>query len=122
LEDWKIGRLGQPLTLVLFSWDLKKIKKNYRDWVTSGRYIHKERKNYNAANIKPLLSMNTFTFKEKEVLALVSSGLSTKEIASKLNISHHTVETHRKNLLRKCEAKNSVELVQKAFMQQLIAV
>ena len=40
----------------------------------------------------------TFTFKEKEVLALVSSGLTTKEIASKLNISHHTVETHRKNL------------------------
>jgi DNA-binding CsgD family transcriptional regulator len=66
--------------------------------------------------------MNAFTFKEKEVLALVSSGLTTKEIASKLNISHHTVETHRKNLLRKCEAKNSVELVQKAFMQQLIPV
>ncbi|WP_276374382.1 helix-turn-helix transcriptional regulator [Chryseolinea sp. H1M3-3] len=66
--------------------------------------------------------MNTFTFKEKEVLALVSSGLTTKEIASRLNISHHTVETHRKNLLRKCEAKNSVELVQKALMQQLITV
>jgi two-component system, NarL family, response regulator NreC len=66
--------------------------------------------------------MTTFTFKEKEVLALVSSGLTTKEIASRLNISHHTVETHRKNLLRKCEAKNSVELVQKAFIQQLIAV
>ena len=32
--------------------------------------------------------MNAFTFKEKEVLALVSSGLTTKEIASKLNISH----------------------------------
>ncbi len=66
--------------------------------------------------------MTTFTFKEKEVLALVSSGLTTKEIASRMSISHHTVETHRKNLLRKCEAKNSVELVQKAFMQQLIAV
>ena len=64
----------------------------------------------------------TFTFKEKEVLALVSSGLTTKEIAFKLNISHHIVETHRKNLLRKCDAKNSVELVQKAFMHQLIAV
>ena len=66
--------------------------------------------------------MNPFTFKEKEVLALVSAGLTTKEIASRLNISHHTVETHRKNLLRKCEAKNSVELVQKAFMLQLISI
>ena len=66
--------------------------------------------------------MYPFTFKEKEVLSLISMGLTTKEIAGKLNISHHTVETHRKNLLRKCEAKNSVELVQKAFMQQLFAV
>ncbi len=67
--------------------------------------------------------MNTpFTFKEKEVLALISAGLTTKEIAGKLNISHHTVETHRKNLLRKCEAKNSAQLVQMAFSQQIILV
>ena len=66
--------------------------------------------------------MYPFTFKEKEVLSLISMGLTTKEIAGRLNISHHTVETHRKNLLRKCEAKNSVELVQKAFMQQMFAV
>jgi len=66
--------------------------------------------------------MNPFTFKEKEVLALISMGLTTKEIAGRLNISHHTVETHRKNLLRKCEAKNSAQLVQLAFAQQIIIV
>ena len=53
------------------------------------------------------------TVKEKEVLSLIAVGLTTKEIAGRLNISHHTVETHRKNLLRKCQAKNSAELVQK---------
>lgn len=53
------------------------------------------------------------TVKEKEVLSLIAVGLTTKEIAGRLNISHHTVETHRKNLLRKCEAKNSAELIQK---------
>jgi len=66
--------------------------------------------------------MIPFTFKEKEVLALISLGLTTKEIASRLNISHHTVETHRKNLLRKGEAKNSAQLVQMAFSQQIIIV
>lgn len=59
--------------------------------------------------------MFTVTSKEKEILALVASGLTTKEIAGKLSISHHTVETHRKNLLRKCGAKNSAELILKTF-------
>ena len=59
--------------------------------------------------------MNHLTVKEKTVLSLVSSGLTTKEIADALKISHHTVESHRKNLLRKCGAKNSAELVQKTL-------
>jgi DNA-binding CsgD family transcriptional regulator len=58
--------------------------------------------------------MYPFTFKEKEVLALISMGLTTKEIAGKLNISH------RKNLLRKSEAKNSAQLVQLALANQVI--
>ena len=66
--------------------------------------------------------MSSFTLKEKEVLFLISLGFTTKEIASRLNISHHTVETHRKNLLRKCEAKNSAQLVQMAVTQQIIVV
>jgi len=57
--------------------------------------------------------MFTITLKEKEVLALVANGLTTKEIADRLNVSHHTIESHRKNLLRKWEAKNSAELVLK---------
>jgi two-component system, NarL family, response regulator NreC len=59
--------------------------------------------------------MTYLTTKEQEILSLVSSGLTTKEIADKLNISHHTVESHRKNLLRKCQAKNSAELIHKTL-------
>ncbi len=55
--------------------------------------------------------MKTLTNKETEVLSLVATGLTTKEIANQLNISHHTVESHRKNLLKKCSAKNTAELV-----------
>ncbi len=63
--------------------------------------------------------MNHLTEKEKEVLSLVSSGLTTKEIADRMRISFHTVESHRKNLLRKCQAKNSAELVQKSLQHTL---
>ena len=65
--------------------------------------------------VKNQIIMNHLTIKEKTVLSLVSSGLTTKEIADILKISPHTVESHRKNLLRKCGARNSAELVQKTI-------
>lgn len=57
--------------------------------------------------------MSYITPKEKEVLNLLAQGLSTKEIAGSLSISYHTVESHRKNLRLKFEAKNSSELIMK---------
>ncbi len=60
--------------------------------------------------------MNTVTPKEKEVLTLLAQGLSSKEIANKLSISFHTVESHRKNLRFKFDAKNSSELIMKAVV------
>ena len=58
--------------------------------------------------------MQNITLKEKEVLGLVARGFSTKEIAAQLSISFHTVESYRKNLRTKFNARNSVELIMKA--------
>ena len=63
--------------------------------------------------------MNTITPKEKEVLNLLGQGFSSKEIAWRLSISFHTVESHRKNLRIKFAAKNSSELVMKARLPML---
>ncbi|NHA06141.1 response regulator transcription factor [Mucilaginibacter sp. HC2] len=52
-----------------------------------------------------------FTKREMEVLTLIGEGFSTKRIAQELFISINTVETHRRHLLEKMEAKNSVELI-----------
>ncbi len=46
------------------------------------------------------------TSREKEVLELLSDGLTSSEIAKKLFISYHTVQSHRKHLLRKFNVKN----------------
>ncbi len=44
--------------------------------------------------------------REREVLLLVAQGFSSKEIADKLNISVHTVNTHRKNITHKTGIKS----------------
>ena len=51
------------------------------------------------------------TAREKEILAFIASGLSSKQIAGKLFISINTVANHRKNMLAKMGARNSAELV-----------
>lgn len=51
------------------------------------------------------------TLREKEVLALIAEGLSSKEIAARLDLSVRTVETHRLNIKRKCELEGASSLV-----------
>lgn len=60
------------------------------------------------------------TSREKEVLALVAEGLTNHEIAQQLFISHTTVETHRKSLLNKFQAKNTASLIRMAAQMQMI--
>lgn len=55
------------------------------------------------------------TTSEIDVVRMIASGLTTKEIAFKKNISHHTVNTHRKNIFRKMGVSNSSELILNAI-------
>jgi DNA-binding NarL/FixJ family response regulator len=60
------------------------------------------------------------TKRETEVLVLISEGLTNLQIAEKLFISVTTVDTHRKNLLSKFEAKNTATLIKMASHFQFI--
>ena len=48
--------------------------------------------------------------REKEIAVLISKGLKSSQIALDLHISEHTVTTHRKNIMRKLGAHNSMQL------------
>jgi DNA-binding NarL/FixJ family response regulator len=60
------------------------------------------------------------TRREKEVLEHIAEGLTTNEIAQKLFISYATVDTHRKNLLAKLQAKNTASLIRIAAQMKMI--
>lgn len=60
--------------------------------------------------------------REKEILGLISQGLSNQEISSVLNISQRTVERHRTHLLEKTGAKNSILLIIYALKNNLISI
>lgn len=58
--------------------------------------------------------------REVEILKLIAEGLSTKEITNKLFLSIHTVNTHRKNIIRKIGVKSPAELVKFAIKNGLV--
>lgn len=60
------------------------------------------------------------TITEKEIIRLISSGLTTKEIADKKHISFHTVMTHRKNIFRKLQINSSSGLLLYAIKTGLL--
>lgn len=60
------------------------------------------------------------TRREKEVLSLIAEGLTNNEVAEKLFISPATVDTHRKNLLSKFDARNTATLIRLATQHQFI--
>lgn len=54
---------------------------------------------------------NKLTSRERDILGLAAKGMNNKEIASSLNLSRYTVETHRKNIRLKLKVRNTSELV-----------
>jgi DNA-binding CsgD family transcriptional regulator len=63
------------------------------------------------------VSDNLFSKRELEILKLLSEGNETKEIANKLFIAKETVKSHRKNILRKSQCRNTAELVARSISE-----
>ncbi|MEG2335536.1 LuxR C-terminal-related transcriptional regulator [Chryseobacterium sp.] len=54
------------------------------------------------------------------MLILIVKGYSGKEISNLLILSEHTIRSHRKNILKKTNSRNSKELIRKAFEWGLV--
>ena len=65
-------------------------------------------------------SLELLTVRESEILQLAAEGRSNKEIASLLNLSSHTVETHRGHILQKLNLHTVPELILYAVRKGII--
>jgi len=68
----------------------------------------------------PDLASTRLTTREREIVQLLAEGKSSKEVASSLEISVKTAETHRANIMRKLDLHSVSELVRYAVRNQFI--
>ncbi len=66
-------------------------------------------------------SYDLLTDREKEILQLLAEGKSNKEVASALNLSTYTVETHRTHIMQKLNLHNAADIVLYAVRKKLIS-
>lgn len=68
----------------------------------------------------PLQETIRLSNREKEIIYLVAQGLSSKQIACHLNLSFHTITTHKRNIFEKTSSPNSNALIQFAIRKGII--
>ncbi|MEL6975286.1 MAG: response regulator transcription factor [Bacteroidota bacterium] len=111
------GAKGYLLKNVTESELVEAINKVYRGKYYYGHEIQKAMANtiFHTMGSTPRL-----TKREKQILKLIVSGKTRNGIAEELFISPLTVETHRRNLMKKMEASNTASLVKIAIEKALV--
>lgn len=74
---------------------------------------------WSAEKPAPKPQADVLSKREKEIIQLIKQGLTSHEIANKLFLSTYTVDTHRRNILRKLDLKNTAMMVLYAQQHQL---
>jgi DNA-binding NarL/FixJ family response regulator len=73
--------------------------------------LSKQLANENNSENNTLDKLQLLSSREMQIIGFVRKGATSKDIASVLNITFRTVETHRHNILKKLQVKNSTSLV-----------
>jgi len=71
------------------------------------------------ADSTPAAGVPQLTAREREILRRIATGLTSRQIAERLDISHRTVQNHTQNVLTKLQLHNRVELARYAIEQGL---
>ncbi|NVO21077.1 MAG: response regulator transcription factor [Bacteroidetes bacterium] len=110
------GALG----FILKSSDTEEIVEAIQQVVNGNQYVSPLVEALLKGKSTPVGNLPVLTRREIEVLRLIADGHTNQEIADKLFISSWTVDTHRKNLLVKFNAKNTAILIKTAAAAGLL--
>lgn len=108
------GRVESNLFMMTDVSHLQSIGQGFLPMMTVIDYANNISQHYKlAADATQMLSIDLprITKRELEILHLMAKGMTTPKIVTKLNISYHTVENHKRNLRAKTKTKTSVELI-----------
>lgn len=106
---------------ILKSSDTVEILEAIKEVIKGNSYISKRVDELLKGKQPATSELPVLTRREVEVLKLIADGLTNQEIAEKLFISTWTVDSHRKNLLLKFNAKNTAILVRTAVTSGVIS-
>ncbi len=67
-------------------------------------------------------SLAELTLREKEIVRWIAKGMTSKEVAEKLHMSHHTVEKHRQIIMQKWNCNKMTSVIQLAIKNGIIDV
>ncbi|TGL88355.1 DNA-binding response regulator [Leptospira congkakensis] len=110
----KAGAIGYILKS-----DLRKLPDMVEDLINGGAVITptlalRVLKSFQEPRVNLKHGFEELTAREKEILQELVSGQSLKEVAEELEISTHTVSTHAKNIYRKLQVNNRIQLLKRA--------
>jgi DNA-binding NarL/FixJ family response regulator len=77
---------------------------------------------YRYASSDDSKTKTTLTPRQTEILELICDGLTEREIAASLGISHHTVHVHKNNIMQTLHLHSKVDLVKYAVQHKLVQV
>jgi len=106
---------------ILKSSDTSEILEAIKQIISGNSYISQSVSDLLKGKFLTNSDLPVLTRREVEVLKLIADGLTNQEIADKLFISSWTVDSHRKNLLLKFNAKNTAILVKTAVTSGIIS-
>lgn len=103
--DGYLSKDADASLLVQTMWDIVR-----GDYVFSKEAILGDQQGYKSLK-DDFIRQNRLSGRELEIIQEVKAGLNSAEIATKLSISEFTVNTHRRNILKKMDARNFTELL-----------
>ena len=99
--------------------ELLSVIKATKSIYSNGELIDILTKSLNTLSLTKIKNTVTLTARESEVLGLIGQGFQSSEIAELLQLSKSTIETHRKNIIKKLKISRHGKLLEYAIFNNL---